>query len=101
MNPIQLSAGLADLPRSTTIFRQDGLRGLLLYLKADEAIPEHHTRGAISVQCLQGDVRFSTGGEACDLQAGLLLSLAAGAPHALQARQDSLLLVTIAEAGQE
>jgi quercetin dioxygenase-like cupin family protein len=85
------------LPRSTTLLRENGLRCLLLHLKTGEQIPEHQARGAITVHCLQGEVQFSAGAQMADLRAGMLVSLAAGDPHALAARQESLLLVTLSE----
>lgn len=100
MNQTDLHALLADapaLPRSTTVFREGGLRGILLHLRAGESLPEHQARGAISVHCLQGEVAFSSGGETANLRMGGLVSLAAGSPHALVARQDSVLLVSMSE----
>jgi hypothetical protein len=51
------------LPRATTLFQGSGLRGLLLHLNAGEQIPEHQTRGAITVHCLQGEATFGSGEE--------------------------------------
>jgi quercetin dioxygenase-like cupin family protein len=87
----------AALPRSTVLFHEPGIRGLLLHLNADEQIPEHSTPGSISVQCLQGDVIFAAGEEQITLSPGSLVSLAPAVPHRLAAQQDSLLLVTIRE----
>ncbi len=87
---------LAALPRTTTLIREEGLRSLLLHLKAGERVPEHHTRGSIIVQCLAGNVTFSSGDQV-ELKPGLLISLPPGAPHSLSALEDSSLLVTIAE----
>jgi quercetin dioxygenase-like cupin family protein len=88
--------GAAALPRSTTVLQESGLRVLLLHLKPGERLPEHQTRGAITVQCLQGEVSFASGEETVELRPGLLLSLPPGAPHGLEARKDALLLVTLA-----
>ena len=85
------------LPRSTTIVRENGLRCLLLHLKAGEEIPEHRARGAITVHCLRGEIRFSAGEEELVLRSGLLISLTADSPHALVAQQESVLLVTMSE----
>jgi len=85
------------LPRSTTLFHEPGLRGLLLHLKAGEELPEHATPGSISVQSLKGEVIFASGKEQKTLSPGFLISLAPGVPHRVVAQQDSLLLVTIRE----
>src|SRR3954471_24282279 len=85
------------LGRTTMLFRENGLRTLLLHLNAGEQIPEHQTRGAITVHCLKGGAIFSTSDERADLRPGLLLSLAPGMPHSVAAQEDTLLLVTISE----
>jgi quercetin dioxygenase-like cupin family protein len=95
LNP--LLADPAALSRSTTLLRENGLRCLLLHLKAGEEIPEHRAPGAISVHCLQGQVLFSEGEATTELHPGLLLTVAPNAPHALQAREESVLLVTLAQ----
>ncbi len=87
----------AALPRSTNLFHEPGLRGLLLHLKAGEELPEHSTPGTITVQSLKGEVVFASGEEQNTLTPGSLISLAAGAPHRVSAQQNSLLLVTIRE----
>ncbi len=90
-------SGSNALPRSTTLLRESGLRTLLLRLKSGERIPEHQTRGAITVLCWKGQVSFSTREDAVELTPGLLIGLAPGAPHSLVAQQDSLLIVTVSE----
>ena len=87
----------AGLGRTTTLFRENGLRMLLLHLKAGEELPEHQTRGAISVHCLKGEAIFSSGDERAELRPDLLLGVAPGKPHSVAAQQDTLLLVTISE----
>jgi len=85
------------LPRTITLFREAGLRTLLLHLKPGEQIPEHQTRGAISVQCLKGETTFSSGSEQVVLKAGSLIALPPAAPHSLIAQQETLLLITVSE----
>jgi quercetin dioxygenase-like cupin family protein len=87
----------AGLARTTALFRENGLRTLLLHLKAGEQIPEHQTRGAITVHCLKGEASFSSGDERVELRPDSLLSVAPGMPHSVAAQQDTLLLVTISE----
>jgi quercetin dioxygenase-like cupin family protein len=87
----------AGLGRTTTLFRENGLRTLLLHLKSGEQVPEHQTRGAITVHCLKGEAIFSSGDERVELRPDLLLSLAPGMPHSVAAQQDTLLLVTMSE----
>lgn len=100
MNQTDLRPFLAapdDVPKSTTLLREEGLRVLLLHLKSGEEMLEHQTPGAITVQCLTGEVSFFAGKDEVELTGGLLISLAPECPHRLIARQESLLLVTISE----
>jgi quercetin dioxygenase-like cupin family protein len=87
----------AKLSRTTTLFRENGLRTLLLHLTSGEQIPEHQTRGAITVHCLQGEATFLSGEERVELRSASLISVAPGAPHSVIAQQDTLLLLTISE----
>jgi quercetin dioxygenase-like cupin family protein len=100
MRQMDLNAFLSHtdgLPRATTLFQESGLRGLLLHLKAGEQIPEHQTRGAITVHCLQGEATFWSGEEQATLKPASLISLAPAAPHRVVAQGDTLLLVTMWE----
>ena len=91
-----LNAG-GDLPRTTSLVRETGLRAMLLHLREGEEIPEHQNRGAITVQCMQGHVIFFAAGERVELTPGLLISLPPEVPHKLSGEADSLLLVTMSE----
>ncbi len=100
MNQTDLSRYVSDfvsLPKATTLLREEGLRCFLLHLKASEEMPEHKTRGAITVQCLQGQVLFVEGDDKVDLTPGVVISVAGNAPHSVIARLDSLLLITVSE----
>lgn len=87
----------AGLGRTTTLSRENGLRTLLLHLNAGEEIPEHRTRGAITVYCVKGQASFVSRDERMELSPALLISLAPDVPHSLIAKQETLLLVTISE----
>ena len=94
-----LRDGSAGLPRTTTLFRESGLRTLLLHLKAAERIPEHQTRGAIMVQCLAGTGAFFIGSDRIELRPGLLISVPPAVSHSVIAAQDEdlSLLVAVSE----
>ena len=100
MNHADLLPVLSDtagLTRTTTLLSENGIRTLLFHLKAGEQIPEHQTRGAITVHCLKGEAIFLSGDERVELRPALLVSLAPGTPHSVVAQQDTLLLVTVSE----
>lgn len=94
-----LRANTAAFPRTTPLFRESGLRTMLLHLNAGETIPEHQTRGAILVHCLSGRGVFAAGDERTDLRPGILISVPPSAPHSVTAATDEelLLLVAISE----
>ena len=52
-------------------------------------------RGQLTLQCLEGEVAFDAHGRTAIMRAGEMLYLEGGAPHALRANADSLLLLTI------
>lgn len=88
---------IASLPRSTTVLRENGLRCLLLHLKPGEEIPEHQAPGAITVHCLTGQASFVANTDRVELVPHALITVSAGTPHSVSAREESLLLVTVAE----
>lgn len=103
MNQTDLQNYLSDrsaLSRSTTLFREAGLRTLLLHLNSGERIPEHQTKGAIMVHCLAGEGAFAGADDKVQLRPGVLISVPAAAPHSVIAgeKEDLLLLVTVSEA---
>lgn len=77
------------------VAKTDNIEIIRLVLPAGKHIPTHSTPGQIIVQCLEGRVGFSALGEERELQAGRLLYLPPGEPHAVKALEDSSLLVTI------
>lgn len=87
------------LSRTTTLFRESGLRTLLLHLNAGERIPEHQTRGAILVHCLAGQGAFFVAEDQVELRPGVLVSVPASVLHSVIAGEDAdiLLLVTLSE----
>lgn len=89
----------AGLSRATTLFRESGLRALLLHLNAGEGIPEHQTRGAIMVHCLEGKGVFLVGDDRIELRPGLLISIPPAVSHSVIAdeREPISLLVAVSE----
>lgn len=83
-----------------TLMKYEDIRVLLTVLKANAHIPEHQTTGRISVHVLSGHIRLAASGRTFDLRSGSLLALDQGAPHAIEALQDSAFLLTIAWPGR-
>ncbi len=82
--------------KTYTLFKSDDIEVIRLILPAGKIIPEHKAPGAITVQCIEGEVDFTACGRTETLAGGQMLYLKTAEPHALQARQDSSVLVTIA-----
>ena len=64
-------------------------------MPAGKKITEHKAPGEITVQCLEGRILFTASGSPQELVAGELLYLSAAEPHAVEAIDDSSVLVTI------
>jgi quercetin dioxygenase-like cupin family protein len=94
--PITLHLGEAlGSSKTSTLVKTDRLELIRLVVPAGKEIPTHKAPGAITVQCLEGQVSFTADGKAVELAAGQLLHLTAGAPHSLKGIKDSSLLVTL------
>ncbi len=81
--------------RTSTLVKTADLEVIRLVLPAGKVIPAHKAPGEITVHCLEGLVKFTAGSKSHDLTAGQLTYLSAGQPHAVQAIEDSSLLVTM------
>lgn len=66
-----------------------------LVVPAGKQIPSHKANGEIVVQCLEGKIAFTAFGTTHELEAGQLLYLPAGEPHAVRGIEDGSLLLTI------
>jgi quercetin dioxygenase-like cupin family protein len=72
------------------------LRVVLIVMKAGGRLEKHQTVGRISVQVLDGQIRFNTDERSVELAAGQMLTLDAGIPHDVEGIADSAFLLTIA-----
>jgi quercetin dioxygenase-like cupin family protein len=82
-----------------TLVKYDGLRIVLIALKALASIPEHHTEGQISLQAIVGHVKVRAEGRSFELRPGGLLALEHGLHHTVEALEESAFLLTIAWPG--
>ncbi len=87
--------------RTKTLVKTPHVEVIRIVLPAGKILSEHKARGEIIVQCLEGDITFTTMGEPKKLHSGDMLYLTAGEPHALEAVKDSSFLLTIvAQSGE-
>lgn len=84
-----------DQAVTSSLLKIPTLQLMRLVLHAGASVPEHAVPGAITLQCLEGEVTLTTPSRTCRLGAGHLVVLDGGEPHALRAVTDASLLVTI------
>lgn len=82
-----------------TLVRAPDLRLVLMILQRGAKIPEHHAGGSVSIQGLDGRVILTSPESSFELEPGHLLVLEHDVPHALEAAEDSAVLLTIAWRG--
>jgi len=79
--------------RPKILINEPGYRMVLLGLRVGQSLPEHTNPGIVTVSCVRGHITFYEGTASCELRAGDVVSIEAGAPHRLEAHEDSALLV--------
>lgn len=80
---------------STSLIKSDGLQLMRVVLRAGQGLPMHQVAGEITIHCIEGLASVDTPEHRCELPAGHGVLLPAAAPHAVNALQDSTLLVTV------
>ncbi len=81
--------------KTYTIFKTDAMEAIRLVMPAGKQIAEHKAPGEITVQCLEGQVKFTARGATQTLDQHQMLYLETAEPHAVEAVKDSSVLVTI------
>lgn len=82
--------------QSFALCKTGDLEVMRLVIPAHKCVPTHHVSGDQTMQCLEGQVEITVGGQARMMQAGKLLWIAGGVAYSLRALQNASLLVTIA-----
>jgi len=80
--------------QTSALARTGSFETIHLVVRAGQSIAPHHVAGSITLYCISGHVRFE-GGAPPELRTGDWLFLDPGTPHAVQAVEDSSLLLTI------
>jgi quercetin dioxygenase-like cupin family protein len=89
-----LGSALASA-QTKTLVRAEQVEVIRLVVPAGKAIEEHKAKGELIVQCLEGRVAVTASGKTHDLEAGTLLYLPTGEPHAVKGIENASLLLTI------
>jgi quercetin dioxygenase-like cupin family protein len=79
-----------------TLVKYDDFRVVLTALKASARLPEHQTKGRISIQTVAGRIFVRAEGRTFDLPVGSLLALDQNLPHDVEALEESAFLITLA-----
>lgn len=80
---------------STSLLKTGRLQLLHMVLLAHQDQPDHHVDDECTVHCLEGDIEVVMPGGTRRLRAGDLVVLPGRQRHALRARSDSAVLVTL------
>ena len=96
LRQLHCEAGWQSGHNAKTLVKYDGLRIVLIALKARSTIPEHHAEGQISIQSVVGHILVRAQGRSFKLRPGELLALDDGIPHDVEAMEESAFLLTIA-----
>ena len=82
---------------SKVIHRDDTLDVTVFGIDAGEGLSEHQASRAAVVQVLSGRLRFTVDGEDLDFGPGLWLHMSPGTPHALEALEPTVMLLTLVQ----
>lgn len=94
---IKEGAAWSKGPRSAlTVYKSENLRLVLIALHKNGDLPKHTAPGRISVQVLEGHIRFGTEEKVIELAEGQIVTLKEHVPHDVLALEESLILLTIA-----
>ncbi len=86
---------------SLTLARGDEMTVVLITLKAGAALKEHPAPATATVITLDGSIIFSTKATEISLEQGEAVTFTADVLHAVEAKEDSALLVIIGGAAHE
>lgn len=81
--------------QTRTLVKASQVEVIRLIVPAGKEIGEHRAKGEITVHCLEGRVAFTASGTTHHLDAGHMLYLPTGEPHAVKGLVDASLLLTI------
>jgi quercetin dioxygenase-like cupin family protein len=81
--------------QTTALFKSADLEVIRLVLPAGKSLPPHKVAGEITIQCVEGAIDITAGGQSHVLRAGQLLYLSGNVMHGVTALEDASALVTI------
>ncbi len=101
LDQLHREAGWKSGQNARTLAKYDGLRLVLIALKAGSKIPQHQAEGHVAIHSVAGHIQVRAQGRTFELRAGGLLTLDQGVPHDVEAIEESAVLLTIAPRAKE
>jgi quercetin dioxygenase-like cupin family protein len=80
---------------SKVVHRDDALDVTIFAFDAGEGLTEHRASRTAIVQVVSGRLRFTADGEELDAGPGFWLHMTPGTPHALEALEPTVMLLTL------
>ena len=90
----QLNVDLSKNINTLSLYKGKGMSIILVALNPEAELKKHTAAGPISVQVIAGSISFHTDQDSKNLVVGQILTLEAGVPHSVYAKQRSIFLVT-------
>ncbi len=84
-----------EVDSTYALIKTSDMEVIRMVIPKGREIEEHSVDGEVSVQCLEGEVKFHLGNETKELSEGSWLYLNRKQPHSISAATDAVLLVTI------
>ena len=81
--------------RTRVIAKTSEMELIRLFLPAGKKIPTHKVPGPVTVHCIQGKAEFTAMGVSQHVTPGQLIHLMPEEPHAVEAVEDTVILLTI------
>ena len=78
-----------------TVFKTNGMRIVLIALHQGAEMAKHTADGIISLQVLEGQLKFTTDAKSVELSKGQMLALHERIPHSVVAIQETIFLLTL------
>ncbi|HEV3224498.1 MAG TPA: hypothetical protein VGZ90_16580 [Puia sp.] len=78
-----------------TVFKTNGMRIVLIALHEGAEMKTHSAEGIISIQVIDGRMKFNTSNQSVELGKGQMLALHKGIPHSVLAIKETIFLLTL------